>query len=157
MAINLSAYKSIQTNMFVRLDIPGYQVLTFSDYHKTYTLGATTYQGLGQMLGISNTSNSLRATSEELTLTISGIPSGNVSDIIAHKIKGSKILILNALRKETHISHYNLEQALQLIEEVKPEKTYLTHISHHMGLHAMVEKELPTNVHLAYDELELEF
>lgn len=73
------------------------------------------------------------------------------------KIKGSKILILNALRKETHISHYNLEQALQLIEEVKPEKTYLTHISHHMGLHAMVEKELPTNVHLAYDELELEF
>jgi hypothetical protein len=101
MSINLSAYKSLQTNLFVRLDIPGYQVLTFSDYHKTYTLGTTTYQGLGQMLGISNTSNSLRATTEELTLTISGIPSGNVSDIIGHRIKGSKIDVYRAFFNPT--------------------------------------------------------
>jgi hypothetical protein len=101
MAINLTPYRSVQTNMFVRLDIPGYQVLTFSDYHRSYTLGTTTYQGLGQMLDISNTSNSLRATSEELTLTISGIPDGNVSQILDHKIKGSKIDVYRAFFNPT--------------------------------------------------------
>lgn len=72
------------------------------------------------------------------------------------KIKNCDVLILNALRKEKHISHFNLQQSLQLIAEVKPGKTYLTHISHQMGRHADVEKELPENVFLAYDGLELE-
>ena len=62
------------------------------------------------------------------------------------KIFGCKVLILNALRKEKHISHFNLEEALQLIEELKPEKAYLTHLSHQMGKHAEVTKELPENV-----------
>lgn len=69
------------------------------------------------------------------------------------KIKGSKILVLNALRKTKHISHFNLKEALDLIEEIQPEKTYLTHISHLMGKHEEVQKELPENVFLAYDGL----
>jgi phosphoribosyl 1,2-cyclic phosphate phosphodiesterase len=69
------------------------------------------------------------------------------------KIKGSKVLVINALRNSKHISHFSLPEALALIEEVKPERAYLTHISHFLGLHDEVEKKLPENVHLAYDNL----
>ena len=69
------------------------------------------------------------------------------------KLKGVKVLTLNALRKEPHHSHLNLEEALQLVDQVAPERTYFTHISHHMGFHDEVEKELPEHVHLAYDNL----
>jgi len=72
------------------------------------------------------------------------------------KLFGCKVLIINALRKEPHLSHFNLEQALAIIDEVKPETAYLTHISHQMGLHAEIEATLPPNVHLAYDGLSLE-
>lgn len=72
------------------------------------------------------------------------------------KIKGSEILVLNALRREEHISHYTLSQALELIAELKPKMAYLTHISHQMGLQEEVEKELPPNVRIAYDGLALE-
>lgn len=72
------------------------------------------------------------------------------------KIKGSKVLVLNALRKETHLSHYNLKQALEIIEELKPEKAYITHLSHQMGLHEEVSRELPAGVELAYDGLRIE-
>lgn len=71
------------------------------------------------------------------------------------KLRGLKVFVVNALRKKEHISHYNLRQALQLINEVKPEKAYLTHISHKMGLHKEVSKELPENVFLAYDGLRI--
>ena len=96
MALDLSQYKSLQSNLFCRLDIPGYQVLTFSDYHIPYTLNGTTYQGLGTMLGITNTTNSLRAITEELTLTISGIPISNINDVVNTKIKGSKLDVYRA-------------------------------------------------------------
>jgi phosphoribosyl 1,2-cyclic phosphate phosphodiesterase len=65
--------------------------------------------------------------------------------------------VLNALRKEPHISHFTLQEALELIAEIKPQKAYLTHISHQLGLAATVEAELPPNVHLAYDGLQLSF
>lgn len=71
------------------------------------------------------------------------------------KVKGSKVLVINALRKTTHISHFTLDEALEVIDKIKPEKAYITHISHMMGLHAEVEKELPPHVHLAYDGLTL--
>ena len=71
------------------------------------------------------------------------------------KLEDLDILIVNALRKEKHISHYNLEEALQLIGDVKPRKAYLTHISHLMGFHKEVQTELPENVFLAYDGLKL--
>lgn len=93
MAIDLSSYRSIQTNLFVKLDIPGYSVLTFSDYHKNYTISGTNYTGLGQLLNVGNTDDNLRAAPSEISLSISGIPSGNVSDIISNRIKGSECKI----------------------------------------------------------------
>ena len=72
------------------------------------------------------------------------------------KLRNLDVLVLNALRKEEHISHYSLPQALQVIDEVKPAKAYLTHISHQMGFHGQVQNELPENVFLAYDGLTIE-
>ncbi len=71
------------------------------------------------------------------------------------KMEGTKVLVLNALRKEEHISHLTLSEAIEIIKIVKPKKAYLTHISHLMGLHSEVEKELPKNILLAYDELKI--
>jgi phosphoribosyl 1,2-cyclic phosphate phosphodiesterase len=73
------------------------------------------------------------------------------------KMRGSEVLVLNALRKSEHISHFNLAQALEIIKEINPKRAYLTHISHLMGLHDEVSKELPSNVEIAYDGLEIEF
>lgn len=67
------------------------------------------------------------------------------------KLQGLEILVVNCLRKEDHISHFNLEEALRFIEQVKPKKAYLTHISHLLGTHEEVERELPGNVGVAFD------
>jgi len=79
-----------------------------------------------------------------------------ISEVEKRKIKGSKIIVINALRREQHISHYTLQQAIELITELNPEAAYLTHISHQLGLHEEVEQELPPYIHLAYDGLVLE-
>jgi phosphoribosyl 1,2-cyclic phosphate phosphodiesterase len=71
------------------------------------------------------------------------------------KLKNLKVLVLNTLREEQHFSHLNLEEALELIALLQPEKTYLTHISHNFGFHEEVQKKLPENVYLAYDNLEI--
>jgi phosphoribosyl 1,2-cyclic phosphate phosphodiesterase len=71
------------------------------------------------------------------------------------KIAGSKIIVINALRKKKHYSHFNLEEALAILAEMKPEKAYLTHISHQLGSYKIISKELPRNVSLAYDGLEV--
>lgn len=71
------------------------------------------------------------------------------------KAYGSKVLVLNALRHQDHISHYTLSQAIDVATAVKAETTYFTHISHQLGLHADVEKDLPSGVKLAYDGLSL--
>lgn len=76
-----------------------------------------------------------------------------ISEIEMQKIMGTKILVVNALREKLHYSHFNLSEALDFAEKIKPEKTYFTHISHVMGFHGEVEKKLPKNVHLAYDTL----
>ncbi len=71
------------------------------------------------------------------------------------KLKKVKVLVVNALRITPHISHFNLDEALNFIEQVNPEKAYLTHISHLLGFHDEVEKQLPNNVFLAYDGLQI--
>jgi phosphoribosyl 1,2-cyclic phosphate phosphodiesterase len=76
-----------------------------------------------------------------------------ISDSEKEKLKGTEVLVVNALRKEEHISHFTLQQALDLIAEVKPKKAYLTHISHLLGTHDDVSLELPENVSIAYDGL----
>jgi phosphoribosyl 1,2-cyclic phosphate phosphodiesterase len=78
-----------------------------------------------------------------------------ISEKEKEKIIGTKVLVLNALRKETHISHFNMEEAIKLVEELKPEKAYFTHISHQLGLHTIVSKELPSSIELAYDGLKI--
>tara|TARA_B100000674_G_C37666604_1_gene835079 strand:- start:132 stop:779 length:648 start_codon:yes stop_codon:yes gene_type:complete len=67
------------------------------------------------------------------------------------KMRDADLIILDALRKKEHISHFNLDQALALLKELKPKKALLTHISHYMGLHEEVNKELPDNIKLSYD------
>lgn len=78
-----------------------------------------------------------------------------ISEKEKEKVKGSKVLVLNALQKENHISHYNLEQAIELAQEINADKTYFTHISHKLGLHGDVENELPENIVLAHDGLKI--
>ncbi|MBI6115265.1 MBL fold metallo-hydrolase [Salegentibacter maritimus] len=71
------------------------------------------------------------------------------------KLDGVKVLVVTALRIEPHHSHLNLEEALAFIDRVKPERAYLTHISHLLGFHDQVQEKLPENVFLAYDNLEI--
>ena len=79
-----------------------------------------------------------------------------VEDEEAEKLKGVDVLVVNALRKEPHHSHFNLEEALDFINKIKPEKAFLTHISHMLGFHEEVQAQLPPNVYLAYDNLQIE-
>ncbi len=72
------------------------------------------------------------------------------------KIRGTKVLIVNALRKKLHRSHFNVEEAIALVEEIKPEKAYFTHCGHFLGLHDEINKELPHPIELAYDGLQIE-
>lgn len=72
------------------------------------------------------------------------------------KIKGSKVLVLNALQIKQHISHFNLEEAVAMVEQLKPDKAYFVHISHKLGLHQAIIESLPPHIELAYDGLRLE-
>ena len=71
------------------------------------------------------------------------------------KLKNLNVLVLNALRREPHVSHFTFEEAIDLVNELKPKKAYFTHISHQLGLHETVSKELPNNIELAVDGLQL--
>lgn len=79
-----------------------------------------------------------------------------VSEASIAKIRGTKILVINALQKEKHISHLTLDEAIDFAQMIGAEHTYFTHMSHNLGLHTEVEKELPIGMHLAYDGLVLE-
>lgn len=79
----------------------------------------------------------------------------SISESELLKLKNLKVLVLNALRLEAHPSHLNLNEALALIEQLKPKRAYLTHISHLLGFHDDVQQKLPENVYLAYDNLQI--
>ena len=78
-----------------------------------------------------------------------------IDEIEKEKIKGSEIIVLNALRKEKHISHFNLDEAIQLVNELQIPHAYFTHISHQLGLHAIINDSLPKGMQLAYDGLQI--
>lgn len=78
-----------------------------------------------------------------------------VPDTEAEKLKGVKVLVISALREQPHETHFNLQEALDFIEKIQPERAYLTHISYIMGFHAEVQEKLPKNVFLAYDNLQI--
>jgi len=79
-----------------------------------------------------------------------------ISDKEKEKIKGSKILVINALQIDPHPSHMTLDEAITLAKEIKAEKTYFTHLSHKMGTHKKVSVLLPENIEIAYDGLKIE-
>ena len=76
-----------------------------------------------------------------------------ISDVELEKIKGTKILILNALQRESHISHFTLTEAIEMVKKINPEKAYFTHMSHRIGKHEDVSLSLPKGIELAYDGL----
>jgi phosphoribosyl 1,2-cyclic phosphate phosphodiesterase len=78
-----------------------------------------------------------------------------ISESTFEKLKGTQTLVINALQRERHISHFNLEEALKMVEKINPEKTYFTHISHKLGTQKEVEQDLPQNVFLAFDGLQI--
>lgn len=78
-----------------------------------------------------------------------------ISDKEIEKIKGCKVLIVNALRIKDHPTHFSLEESLTFIEQIKPEKAYLTHIAQDLGFHEEVQNILPKDVYLAYDNLKI--
>jgi len=78
-----------------------------------------------------------------------------ISEDEKQKLKGSKVLVLSALRQSDHISHYSLEQAIAVAQEVGAEQTYFTHMSHQIGLHEEVDAQLPNGMNLAYDRLSI--
>jgi phosphoribosyl 1,2-cyclic phosphate phosphodiesterase len=83
---------------------------------------------------------------------------GFISDAEKEKLKNLDVLILNCIRKsDPHPAHFILPDVIRLFEELKPKKLFLTHISHHLGLHNIEDKQLPSGMHLAYDGLEIIF
>lgn len=79
----------------------------------------------------------------------------NIEETEKEKIKGSKIIVLNSLRNEPHISHFTLKEAVDLVKELQIPQAYFTHISHQLGLHSNINKQLPAGIELAYDGLKI--
>ena len=79
----------------------------------------------------------------------------SIADTEKEKLQNLEVLVLNALRIEEHPTHFNLQEALDFVNEIKPKKTYFTHISHKLGFHAAISEQLPENVYLAYDGLKI--
>jgi phosphoribosyl 1,2-cyclic phosphate phosphodiesterase len=79
-----------------------------------------------------------------------------IADKELDKVRDSEVVVLNALRRESHISHFNLEEAVNLLKELKPKRAFLTHISHQLGLHEEINRELPSFIRCAYDGLRIE-
>jgi phosphoribosyl 1,2-cyclic phosphate phosphodiesterase len=79
----------------------------------------------------------------------------HIPDTTLERLKGTQVLVLNALQKEKHIAHFNLEEAVEMAIKIGARQTYLTHISHKLGLHKVIERELPSGIQLAYDGLQV--
>jgi phosphoribosyl 1,2-cyclic phosphate phosphodiesterase len=163
-------------NFMQKMDMPVYgteEVLDQLKIEYAYAFAKDTYPGIPRLL--LNLIDSLPFTVNgidivplpvlHLKLPVLGFRFGNFSyitdanfipDSTLEKLQGTEILVLNALQRESHISHFNLEEALAMVEKIKPKKTYFTHISHKLGTHADVSKELPSDIVLAYDGLQLE-
>lgn len=163
-------------NFMQRMDMPVYgqqQVLDQLRVEYAYAFAKDSYPGIPRLLlelideapFSINGVDILPLPVMHLKLPVLGFRFGNFSYITDanfipaetfEKLQGTEILILNALQREPHISHFNLREALLMVEKIKPKITYLTHISHKLGTHAAVSKELPAGVMLAYDGLQLE-
>jgi len=141
-----------------------------NDY--AYIFGPDNYPGLPRLDLHTITENTFKIGNTSITplpvlhlrLPVLGFRVGNFSYITDanaipettfEKLKGTKTLVINALQREQHISHFNLDQAIEIVKKINPEKAYFTHISHKMGLHSEVSKELPSTIALAIDGLQI--
>lgn len=93
MAIDLSPFVSVKTALFCKIVVPNYETLTFSDYHKAITFDGSSYTALGSLLGVSDSLSELKVSGSDLTITISGIPTKNMTDFLTKKIKGSQVTV----------------------------------------------------------------
>lgn len=97
MSVDLSAYPSIYSSLFVRIDIPDYEVLRYSDYYKAYTINGESYTGLGSLMTVSDSTSELRLSDTEVTVAFSGIPVANINMVQDYRIKGSDIEIYRGI------------------------------------------------------------
>jgi phosphoribosyl 1,2-cyclic phosphate phosphodiesterase len=162
-------------NFMQKMDIPIYGTAPVIEQLKmefSYAFGKEYYPGLprldvntidGEYFDVNGISF-LPLPVMHLHMPVMGFRIGNFSYITDAKhipsetierMQGTEVLVLNALQREQHISHFSLSDALDMVETIRPQRTLLTHISHKMGLHADVEKELPENVSLAFDGLQI--
>lgn len=93
MATDFSTYSAIQTALFCRVDVEDYDILRFSSYNRPVTINSEVYQPLGQLLSVTETSSTLRATSTDLTIAISGIPNASIAEFVDNKIRGSAVQV----------------------------------------------------------------
>lgn len=106
MTIDLTSYKSVQSNLFVRIVVEEYrtspsgsyteQILRFSDRNSSFTIEGESYLGVGNLMGISSSNSELLGSSSELTITLSGIPNSSINEIVNSRLKGSKVTIYRA-------------------------------------------------------------
>lgn len=109
MALNLSSYRAVESSNFVKLVIPDYQTLLFSDANRTLTIAGDTYTNIGQLLYIGDSKSEIRALEQETTVGISGIPAGSVAEILNNNPKGSAIEIRQAFFDPTSQALLNIE------------------------------------------------
>jgi hypothetical protein len=93
MSADLTSFENIRTSMFVRIDIPGYAVLRFSDYFRSFVIAGETYDTLGDLMSISTSTNNLSPTADEVSITITGIPNTRLTEVLNTRIKGSNVTI----------------------------------------------------------------
>lgn len=138
----------------------------------SYIFGPDNYPGLPRLSLFPITSNPFSINEVEITplpvlhlkLPVLGFRIGSLAYITdanfipaetLEKLRGVKHLVLNALQREPHISHFNLDEAVAMVQKINPQNAWLTHISHKLGTQRSVEKELPENILLAYDGLRI--
>jgi hypothetical protein len=143
MTINLSSYKQIATGMFVRIDVPDYQVLRFSDYYQSQTINGEIYQPLGQLLAITDTTSSIRATQGNMSISISGIPNSSIAEVLSIKLKGSPIQVWRVFfdaatgtqlaisgnpagRFQGIVSNFSLEEEIDMMSRTQSNKILMT-------------------------------
>ena len=101
MSVNLDAYPAIYTALFVRIDIPNYTVMRFSDYYIALTINGESYTGLGSLMNVSDSTSELRLSDTEVSVTFSGIPAANIDMVQDYLIKGSDIQIYRGIFNPT--------------------------------------------------------
>lgn len=162
-------------NFIQQMDMPVYGTLPVLDQLQVeyaYAFGKQYYPGIPRLTlheinGEDFEINGIRISPLpvlHLKLPVLGFRVGNFSyitdanlipDSTIKKLEGTSTLVLNALQREEHVSHFNLEQSLEMINRIHPDKAYIVHMSHKLGLHGDVSNELPENVSLAFDGLQI--